>query len=178
MSLDDLELGRHKAICTGEVQTGKTSTGKDQVGIEVEFQDGTKGTAILYFSEAASRYSIPKLKACGWKGGRNVGEQIKGNEIDVIVKDDAYTNPDTGEEKITRKVEIYDPNSGFVFKEPMTESARDNFFDNLSAQADTMSDTTGYPASFDEPAKEKPKAAAPAAKAKGGFKLPSSQAKG
>ena len=142
--------GSYDAVCTGDVQYGTTSNGNDQVGIGLEVH-GPEGfeafmcTAILYFSPNSKQMSIDKLKACGWNGSGDIGEQIKGKPCRIGVKYEEYN----GEQKM--KVNIYDRSPGIKFDKPMDAAAKTRFLTSLSAAAGgpTKAADNGYPPGWD-----------------------------
>ena len=66
-----IEAGIYRARgIEGSDQFGFAKTGTEQVSIDLELIEiGQTVTTILMFSDAATPYSIDRLKALGWEGG-------------------------------------------------------------------------------------------------------------
>ena len=154
MSSEKIPAGTYKGRgVAGSAQMGMTSTGTDQVAIDLEIPAlGRVLTTFLFFSDGAKPYSIDRLLALGWDGSDDpsfVG--IDANEVDVVVKYEDYK----GEQKM--KVEILTGGGGKVtLKDQMSETQKRGFMTALKTAAKQAGGVA-------------PKASAP--KAGGGFAL-------
>lgn len=170
---DEIPAGRYTGTCTGELQFGNSGdNGTETMAVEIQMPDGDRTVwSTLYFSQAAKEMSKAKLKACGWSGKGNVAEQIRGKSVKFSIKYEEYQ----GDRKM--KVNIFDGNGGFKFKNEMSESARDQFLASLEEDEGPGAAPSspgpakaggkgGYPKDWD-----KNKAPTAPAKKAGGFSL-------
>ena len=132
MSSEKIPAGTYKGRgVAGSAQMGMTSTGTDQVAIDLEIPAlGRVLTTFLFFSDGAKPYSIDRLLALGWDGSDDpsfVG--IDANEVDVVVKYEDYK----GEQKM--KVEILTGGGKVTLKDTMTDSQKRSFMSSLKTAA-------------------------------------------
>src|SRR3712207_4204178 len=87
----DIPPGQYKARgIPGSAQFGTSSTGKDQVSINLVLSDlGRMGTTILSFSDDAAPYSLDRLRLLGVPDGelseQSIQEHCGKNEVPVLV---------------------------------------------------------------------------------------------
>jgi hypothetical protein len=85
--------GRYKAhAIKGSEQYGEAGSGTLQLAIDLEVPElGRTLTAFLYFSEAATPFSIDRLRTLGWQGD-NIRDLkgIDANEVDVDVRTEVF----------------------------------------------------------------------------------------
>lgn len=164
MSEQMIPAGFYRArAVAGSEQHGTTSNGFDQVAFDVVLTDGEYAglrlTTFLVFSDASSKYSLDRLKACGWSGGNDLGG-IDRNEVTVQVKYEQYQ----GKQQL--KVEIQTGGGRVELKNPMSEAQKRGFYAKLNeldrlngnapaqAQRPPMQQQTqqgqGYPPSWDD----------------------------
>ncbi len=93
--------------------------------LKIDDQGGTQRVSTpLYFSTDASEYSIARLRACGWK--TNELDNLEGvgdNEVDVEVRHEPWTNPETGQNEMTTKVQIVSGGGRFNTAKPVDKKA-------------------------------------------------------
>lgn len=98
---------RAKAL---EWALGETDNGKEYIGVSFKVKDtdgeekfvGWKG----FFTEATTDRTIESLRHLGFEGddvSNLVG--LDKNEVELVVEDEEYTNPETGETKTTARVQ-------------------------------------------------------------------------
>ena len=102
----DIKAGHYKArAIRGMEQYGESSTGTLQLTIELNVPAlGRSLKTFLYFSEAATPYSMERLRALGWTGTdlRKL-DGIDTNEVEVEVRNETYEGkPHTRIEIVTR----------------------------------------------------------------------------
>lgn len=87
-----------------------------------------KATIPLSFAPKAQRFSIERLRACGWSG-KDVRklDGIEKNEIDVSIALDQF------EGKVRWKCEIMTRGGTFELSHPMTETDLDAFAEDVLA---------------------------------------------
>lgn len=100
---------RSKAL---EWVLGESENGKAHVAVSFKVKDpaddvekyvGWRG----WFSEAATERTVESLRYLGFEGddvSNLVG--LDKNEVELVVEDEEYTNPDTGETKTTTRVQF------------------------------------------------------------------------
>lgn len=127
-------MSKREGMFTGRVveetaMIGKNEkTGNEEVILEVKLADGGTGRVFLSFTEKAAKYSIEKLKACGWKGGNSLAG-VGDNEVQISIR------PEVFEGKEREKWDIY---AGPKLQ-PMAATAKDAFFAKLNKLAGTES---------------------------------------
>ncbi len=124
----------------GSAQMGMTSTGGDQIAIDVEVPAlGRVLTTFLFFTEAAKPYSIDRLRALGWDETSDDPSLpgIDRNEVDVVVKYEDYK----GEQKM--KVEVLTGGGKVTLKDQMSDTQKRSF---MSALKNAAKQAGGAPA--------------------------------
>jgi hypothetical protein len=133
-----IHAGRYEAKCVS-VQYGLSENGTDQLALGMEILAGEKQgslvTAVLFFSDDAAPYSIPKLRATGWTGdaldklikegtedGDGVGQPSwLATPCDISVSYEEYRN------RQVMRVNILDGQGKFKFKKGMDTEGRRKF---------------------------------------------------
>ena len=138
-----IAAGKYKARgIEGSVQIGRTSTGTEQIGIDMELETGDTVTTVLYFSDKAAPYSLERLKALGCTSLDDPAfPGISTNEVEAIVKHEEYQG------KMNMKVEILTGGGGrFKFNDAMPETQARSFLARLK-QIDKANNVFPPPAS-------------------------------
>lgn len=113
----EIENGKYKARgVKGEL--GLTSTGKEQVGVELALTgDGYVGTSLTwygYFTDAALPFTIKTLRTLGWQGSDLADlSGIDANEVELVVENEEY------EGKNRTRVKFINAIGGLSMKEPL-----------------------------------------------------------
>ena len=99
----DIKAGHYKArAIKGMEHYGESGTGTLQLTIELNVPAlGRSLKTFLYFSEAATPYSMERLRALGWSGSdlRKL-DGIDANEVEIEIRSETY------EGKPQKRVEI------------------------------------------------------------------------
>lgn len=158
----NIEPGIYRARgIEGSDQYGYAKTGTEQVSVDLELlENGQTVTTILMFSDAATPYSIDRLKALGWEGG-DTFEGISKNEVNVQISYEEYDG------KTRLKAEIQA--SRFSFARPMDDAQKRAFFARIKGGAPSPAAASapkqgGYPPNWDEKPAQRGQSARPAIK--------------
>lgn len=161
-SIDEIPDGFYDAQAVGEgephVLYGESSNNNDEVGIEMKLLDLNRNVfVVLSFSDAATPYSLQRLRALGWKGGDDMAG-ITANKVSVRAKTERFVDRE-GKERSKQKFEIMTGDGRFTFQKPMDEQRKRGFFARLNAVASQApaakngqggAQGGGYPANWDE----------------------------
>jgi hypothetical protein len=87
-----IEPGTHGARAV-EAQLGYTKTGKEQVAVQFELENGSRITWYGYFTDKTKKTTFAALRACGW-----VGDDLSdlsglvSNEVEVVIEEEDDQN--------------------------------------------------------------------------------------
>lgn len=143
--MSNIEPGIYRArAIEGSEQYGVAKTGTEQVSVDLELVEiGAVVTAILAFSDAATPYSLDRLRALGWEGGDTFAG-ISKNEVNVQIAYEEYE----GKTRIKAEIQA----SRFSFAKPMDDAQKRAFFARITGGSapKPAANAGSYPANWDE----------------------------
>lgn len=111
-----IAIGTHKARAVS-CGLGKTSTNKEQVGVEFEILEGENAgehiTWFGYFTDAALSVTIKALRACGWTGNDLSDIQGLDKEVALAINHEEYQG------KVSARVQWVNEPGGLALKTQM-----------------------------------------------------------
>lgn len=126
---------RYKARAS-EWGLGESSKGTKQIAVSfnilTENADMQRITWYGYFGDASWERTIESLRHCGWTGeDLSELEGTKGgldaNEVELVIADEDYTDPSTGEVKTSTKVQWVNKAGGLALNAPLAPDAAKSF---------------------------------------------------
>ena len=160
-----LEAGTYRAHPMGAL-LGMSSTGKEQVGVELKLLDHPGVTIgwIGFFTDAALEWTVKALRTCGWKGDDLTDLSTVGDveEVNIVVEHEEY------EGKTYPRVKYINSTGGLAMKTQLTAVEAKTFAARMKGQIVAL----GGGASARPQAKPKPAAPRPASPPPAGERQP------